>query len=99
MRIINEEGLNGYIREQPEAKNALLRWAVVTKASKWRHFGDVRDSCRSADQVCECTVFDILGNNYRLIARIYYADETVTLYHFLTHKEYDRARWKKDCDC
>ncbi|MGH9842476.1 MAG: type II toxin-antitoxin system HigB family toxin [Blastocatellia bacterium] len=39
------------------------------------------------------------GLNYRLITRIYYADQAVTFYHFLTHKEYDRGRWKKDCDC
>ena len=41
----------------------------------------------------------ILGNNYRLTARIYYGDQTVALYRFLTHKEYERERWKKDCDC
>lgn len=99
MRIVNEERLKGFVREHPEAKSALLRWSVVTKVSQWRSLADLRNSFRSADQVCECTVFDILGNNYRLIARIYYADQTVTLYHFLTHKEYVRKRWKKDCDC
>ncbi|MGH9839619.1 MAG: type II toxin-antitoxin system HigB family toxin [Blastocatellia bacterium] len=42
---------------------------------------------------------DKIGNNFRLITRVYYGDQTVTLYNFLTHKEYDRERWKKDCDC
>jgi mRNA interferase HigB len=99
VRIVNEERLAGFIREHPEAKSALLRWSTVTKTSQWRTLADTRNTFRSADQVCECTVFDILGNNYRLITRIYYAAQTITLYHFLTHKEYDRGRWKKDCDC
>lgn len=99
MRIINEERLAGFIREHPEAKNALLRWSTVAKTSQWRNLADTRGTFRSADQVCEFTVFDILGNNYRLITRVYYVAQTITLYHFLTHKEYDRDRWKKDCDC
>jgi mRNA interferase HigB len=99
VRIVNEERLSGFLLNHPEAKSALLRWAVITKVSQWRHLSDVRTSFGSADQVCECAVFNILGNNYRLIVRIFYAEQTVTLYHFLTHKEYDRERWKKDCDC
>jgi mRNA interferase HigB len=99
VRIVNEQRLSGFLRDHPEARSALLRWAAVTKVSQWRNLADLRNSFRSADQVCECTVFNILGNNYRLVVRIYYAEQTVTLYHFLTHKEYSRERWKRDCDC
>ncbi|MGH9842589.1 MAG: hypothetical protein ACREEM_27925 [Blastocatellia bacterium] len=28
-----------------------------------------------------------------------YGKQAVTLKHFLTHREYDRGRWKKDCGC
>jgi mRNA-degrading endonuclease HigB of HigAB toxin-antitoxin module len=42
-------------------------------------------------------VFNIMGKNYRLIARIDYGLQAVTLKHFLPHAEYDRGRWKKDC--
>jgi hypothetical protein len=28
-----------------------------------------------------------------------YGYQTVTLIHFLTHSEYDRNKWKKDCGC
>ncbi|MEK6289591.1 MAG: type II toxin-antitoxin system HigB family toxin [Acidobacteriota bacterium] len=40
---------------------------------------------------------NIMGNNCRLIARIDYGLQTVTLKHFLTHEQYDRDKWKKDC--
>lgn len=99
MRIINQERLIEFAREHREAKSALLRWAAIARVSQWQTPIELRNTFRSADQVCECTVFNILGNNFRLIARIYYADQTVALYYFLNHKEYVRGRWKKDCDC
>jgi len=97
--IINEERLTGFISEHPEARSALERWAALTRTSRWKNLAEVRQVFKSADAVCECTVFNILGNNYRLITRIVYANQTVSLRYFLTHKEYDRGRWKKDCDC
>lgn len=99
MKIVNEAGLAEAARKHPEAANSLRRWSELTRASSWRNLAETRRTFPHADSVCECTVFNILGNNYRLITRIYYADQAVTFYHFLTHKEYDRGRWKKDCDC
>lgn len=99
MRIINEARLHRFVRKHPAAEAAVLRWAAVAKVGQWRNLPDLRSTFRSADPVCECTVFDLLGNSYRLITRIHYADETITLYHLLTHKEYERKRWQKDCDC
>ena len=49
-----------------------------------------------ADQVGACTVFNIMGNNYRLITRIDYGVQTFTVKYFLTHAQYDRDKWKKD---
>lgn len=99
VRIVNEQRLSRFVRDHREAKSALIRWAAITRVSQWRNLPEIRSSFRSADQVCKCTVFNILGNNYRLITRIYHAEQTVTLYHFLKHKAYDRERWKKDCEC
>jgi len=51
-----------------------------------------------ADQVGRCTVFNIGGNNYRLIAAIHYNTGVVYIRHVLTHAEYDRGAWKKGCE-
>jgi mRNA-degrading endonuclease HigB of HigAB toxin-antitoxin module len=41
------------------------------------------------------------GNDYRLICRVTYAnrwtDGTLLVKHFLTHAEYDKNKWCKDC--
>ena len=43
------------------------------------------------------TVFNIGGNNFRLIASIQYnpTDRRVTINKILTHAEYDKGRWKE----
>jgi mRNA interferase HigB len=97
MVILNEDLFPLFLAAHPEAETALLRWKALTEAAQWHSLMEVRQTFRTADQVGSCLVFDILGNNYRLITGVNYARQTITLYHFLTHKEYDRDRWKKDC--
>ncbi len=41
-------------------------------------------------------VFNVCGNNYRLICAIHYDTGKVFLLRFLTHAEYDKDRWKTE---
>lgn len=41
------------------------------------------------------TVFDVGGNNYRLIAFVHYRAQIVYIKHVLTHAEYDRGNWRQ----
>jgi mRNA interferase HigB len=95
--IRNEPQLKKYAASYPDAADALRRWAELTKRAAWRNLAETRQIFPHADQVCECAVFNIKGNHYRLITKINYGLQTVTLVNFLTHKEYDRDKWKKDC--
>lgn len=97
MLILTEARLVQYTRRHPDAASSLLRWAALVKGAMWRNLAEARRTFSHADQVGECLVFNIKGNDYRLIARIDYGLQTVTLKHFLTHAEYDRRKWKKDC--
>lgn len=99
MQIRNEAKLREYAASHPEASDALRRWAELTKQAGWQNLAQARQTFPHADQVYECTVFNIKGNHYRLITKINYGLQVVTLVHFLTHKEYDRNKWKKDCGC
>jgi mRNA interferase HigB len=60
---------------------------------------EVRQTFPHADWYRECTIFNIGGNKYRLIAKIYYEDQTVLIRFVLTHAEYDQEKWKDDCNC
>jgi mRNA interferase HigB len=41
-------------------------------------------------------VFNIERNRHRLIAAIHFNTETVYVLRIMTHKEYDRDRWKDE---
>ncbi|MEG3979486.1 type II toxin-antitoxin system HigB family toxin [Microcoleus sp. T3B2] len=42
------------------------------------------------------TVFNIKGNNYRLIVSIDYESQLIYIKYILTHAEYDKEKWKND---
>ena len=67
-------------------------------AGDWASIIDVRAMCPHADAYGKRTVFNIHGNDYRLIARINYQHRTVYIRAVLTHEEYDEGDWKDGCE-
>jgi mRNA interferase HigB len=96
MLIVTEARLLDYAKAHPEAAGSLLRWGAITRVAAWRNLVEVRKVFPHADKVGACVAFN-MGNNYRLITRIDYGLQAVTLKHFLTHAEYDRDKWKQGC--
>ncbi|PYU24684.1 MAG: hypothetical protein DMG32_13325 [Acidobacteria bacterium] len=82
-----------------EWETSLKAWYKITKAAKWEHLLDLRQTFPSADSVGTCIVFNIHGNKCRLITRINFKWQLVYTLHVLDHAEYDNGRWKNDCDC
>jgi mRNA interferase HigB len=97
MRIISEKRLKQFGDAHPDARGPLRAWRQNVREARWRNFAELRAMYPSADQVEKCTVFNIGGNNYRLVAAIHYNRGVVYIRHVLTHAEYDRDKWKKEC--
>ena len=55
----------------------------------------MKKTFRTANVVGSQTIFNIGGNNYRLVARVSYALQTVLVQHVLTHAKYDKEDWKE----
>lgn len=66
------------------------QWRREVEASGWKNFGEVKTKYRSADQVGGRVVFNISGNNYRLVVVINYAAQVVAIRFMGTHSEYDK---------
>src|SRR2546422_6092099 len=78
-----------------EAKSSLAHWYHLMKRNDFSNFVELRATFPSADQVGKLTVFNIGGNNVRLIAAIHYNRRKVYVRSVLTHTEYDEQSWKE----
>lgn len=92
MEIINESELHSFARKHSNARKPLSNWIDTTKSAAWKSFAEVRETFRSADYVKDQVVFDIGGNNYRIISSIDYQAQRLYILEAMTHAEYDR--WK-----
>jgi len=91
MRIFTEQALKEYSEKHPESKVALQEWATIVKHSQWKCFADVKATFNSADNVGnQHYVFNIKGNNYRLVVVIKFTIQFVYIRFIGTHKEYSK---------
>lgn len=56
---------------------------------------ELRKAFNSVDLVEGLYIFNIGGNNFRLVAAIHFNTGRVYVRHILTHAEYDKGAWKK----
>ncbi len=73
----------------------MTRWYRTASKEQWTSLADVRETYRSADLVGDRTVFNIKGNDYRLIVYINYQTGIIYIKHLLTHAEHDKGCWKE----
>lgn len=99
MHVISEKVLREFWEKHRDAEKPLRYWLNKTESATWHSLVDTRKYFPHADKVGECTVFNIKGNNYRLITKIYYDKQLVLIRDVLTHRDYDRGGWRADCKC
>ncbi len=93
MRIFTEQTLKEYIENNPKSKTALQEWSTIVKRSEWRCFADIKKTFNSVDSIGnQRYVFNIKGNNYRLIVLIKFTIQFVYIRFIGTHKEYDKIK-------
>jgi len=91
MRIFTEQALREYAEEHPDSKVALQEWVTIVKKSEWACFADIKKTFNSADSVGnQHYVFNVKGNNYRLVVVVKFTVKFVYIRFIGTHKEYDK---------
>jgi mRNA interferase HigB len=95
VRVISKKKIDEFIKRFLNSRSSFESWYAVVKKATWKSLVDVKTVYSSADQVNRRTVFNISGNNYRLIARINFRTQIVFVLHILTHEEYDGEGWKQ----
>jgi mRNA interferase HigB len=102
MRVISKRRLREFWEKHPDAKEPLLAWWRIAgdRNTQWRHNHDVKAVLTGADGFnLDCgvpvVIFNIGGNKYRLVARVYYEYARAYVKAVLTHTEYDAAKRKE----
>lgn len=99
MKVLGLGILEDAQRAYPYAKNSISRWKTVTEGADWKTPVDVKNHFNNVDPVGKCMVFNIMKNEFRLIAIVSYERSTVIVKAFLKHADYNRDRWKNECGC
>lgn len=97
MRIVSPKAIRDFALEHPEAEASLWNWYNNTRKATWNTPQDVARTFNRVDAYKRCHIFNISGG-VRLIAAIHFNTKRVFIRNILTHADYDRNQWKKDCE-
>ena len=91
MNIISKRGLVQFYEKHPQAKTPLEVWHQDAKKAQWKTPDDIKKVYSSASFLEDNrVVFNIKGNDYRLIVHIDYLRKIVRVKFIGTHSEYDK---------
>lgn len=92
MVIISYKTIREYTDRRKDVEDQLNNWYTITEKSDWANFNEMRQIFNSVDSVGnDLYVFNIKGNDYRLIVRIIFRVRTIYIKFIGTHKEYDKV--------
>ena len=99
MKVIKPATVRLWARKHPTAASSPAGWLALVKAAKFKDFVALRQVYRSADLVQVASgrnviVFNISGNNYRLVAAVHFNTQRAFALRFMTHAEYSKNHWK-----
>lgn len=97
VRVIARGTLNGFVRNRVDRKLQKLvkghfdAWYSEAAKATWKTSADLKAQYGSASIVSsERVVFNIKGNDYRLVVAINYHYQVILILWVGTHKEYDQ---------
>ena len=92
MKVIAVGTLRDFWTRHPDAEQPLKAWYDEAKHAVWRTPQDIRQRYASASFVGHNrVVFNIKGNDYRLIVAVAYRFQAIYIKFIGTHTEYDRV--------
>src|SRR5712691_10874942 len=94
--VISKRTLRQFWELHADTETRLRAWHQVVNAASWNTSHDLKSTFPSADLVGRLVVFNVGGNDYRIIARVEFATHKVFIRHVLRHAEYSTNAWKND---
>lgn len=96
MHLVTRQKLKQFWKKYPDAEGALTAWAKEAEHAHWKTPNDVKARYRSADPIGDNrVVFNIKGNDYRLVVKIHYNMQVVYIRFVGAHAEYNKIDAEK----
>ncbi|MBL3588951.1 MAG: type II toxin-antitoxin system HigB family toxin [gamma proteobacterium endosymbiont of Lamellibrachia anaximandri] len=94
MKVLGRDKLVKFSQKHASAKSALDAWFSDTESNEWKTPQDIKNRYRRADFLTDNRViFNIKGNNYRLVVKVRYQNGIVVVEWVGTHAEYSKKRF------
>jgi len=92
MRIIALSRLRDFWHKHPPAELPLRSWYAEASRATWKSPAEIKAAHRNASVVGgDRMVFNIKGNDYRLIVAVRYRQQIMYVRFVGTHREYDKV--------
>jgi mRNA interferase HigB len=92
MRIIALSTLRTFWEKHPDTELPLRNWYAEASRAKWKTPADIKAAYRSASFVADNrVVFNIKGNDYRLVVAVKYGIGLMYIRFIGTHRQYDKV--------
>jgi mRNA interferase HigB len=90
MRVITLKRIRQFVLANPRAEQALLAWTQEAHRASWKTPQDIKDRYNCASFLANNrVVFNIKGNEFRLVVAVAYRCESVFVKFIGTHAQYD----------
>lgn len=91
MRVIPIKTLKDFYEQHADAEQPLNAWLGEAQQASWQNPADIKGNYRSASILkSKRVVFNIKGNNYRLVVAVAYKFGAIYIKFIGTHAEYDK---------
>lgn len=91
MKLVGRDVLERFCVGQPDCRRWIAAWISDVRGSTWRSPQDIKDRYASASFLADSVViFNVRGNNYRLVVRVAYQVKVVSVQWIGTHADYDK---------
>lgn len=90
LRIISKKKIRDYSKDNVQAELPLVKWYITMQVTDVKTLNALKKKFNSFDYVYGYTIFNIGGNNYRLITAIHYNTQRCYVRTIWTHAEYSK---------
>ena len=91
MILTGRDKLTAFQQRHARARKAIAAWVAEVEQAAWQSSHEVKQRFPSADAIGgNRVVFDLKGNDYRLVVVIQYVAGVVSVRFIGTHADYDR---------